>query len=130
SRWLAVQAGGTALDIPIDPAWKRHDLYVSAVVFRPGSEGDRVTPARAVGLAFLPIASEDRRLGVTLQAPAKVEPEQRTVVRIKVDGAAGWLVTATLSAVDVGILNISQYATPDPLDFSSGSHASRRECAV
>lgn len=122
SRWLAVQATGTVLDIPVDPAWKRHDLYVSAVVFRPGSEGDRVTPARAVGLAFLPIASEDRRLGVTLQAPAKVEPEQRTMVRIKVDGAAGGVATATLSAVDVGILNISQYATPDPLDFFFGKH--------
>src|SRR5690606_11105453 len=99
SRWLAVKATGTVLDIPVDPAWKRHDLYVSAVVFRPGSEGDRVTPSHAVGLAFLPIASADRRLGVTLQAPAKVEPDHRIMVRIKVDGAAGVVATATLSAV-------------------------------
>ena len=27
-----------------------------------------------------------------------------------------------LSAVDVGILNINQYATPNPLDFFFGKH--------
>ncbi|MBO9355517.1 alpha-2-macroglobulin family protein [Bordetella petrii] len=122
SRWVPVQAAGTQVDIPLDPSWKRHDLYVSAVVFRPGSAGDRVTPARAVGLTFLPIASAERKLDVRLDAAGKVEPEQRTTVRVKVDGAQGKQATVTLSAVDVGILNINQYATPDPLDFFFGKH--------
>lgn len=122
SRWVPVQASGTPLEIPVDPAWKRHDLYVSAVVFRPGSAGDRVTPARALGLAFLPIGSAERKLGVALEAPAKVEPEKRATVRVKVDGAQGGQAMVTLSAVDVGILNINQYATPDPLDFFFGKH--------
>ena len=122
SRWVPVQAAGTTMDIPLDPSWKRHDLYVSVVVFRPGSAGDRVTPARALGLAFLPIASGERKLGVALDAPAKVEPETRATVRVKVDGAQGQRATVTLSAVDVGILNINQYATPDPLDYFFGKH--------
>ncbi|KDC19068.1 transcription termination factor Rho [Bordetella bronchiseptica E014] len=37
-------------------------------------------------------------------------------MRVKVEGAAGKAARVTLSAVDVGILNINQYATPDPLD--------------
>ena len=122
SRWVPVQASGTPVQIALDPAWKRHDLYVSAVVFRPGSAGDRITPARALGLTFLPIASDERRLGVAIAAPAKVEPEARSTVRVKVDGAQGRRATVTLSAVDVGILNINQYATPDPLDFFFGKH--------
>jgi hypothetical protein len=48
---VKVRAGGTTLEIPVDPTWNRHDLYVAAVVFRPGSAGDRITPARALGLA-------------------------------------------------------------------------------
>lgn len=122
SKWVPVKAEGTTVDIPIDASWKRHDLYVAAVVFRPGSEGDRVTPARAVGLSFLPIASDERKLNVALTAPAKVEPEKRTTVRVKVDGAQDKGVHVTLSAVDVGILNINQYATPDPMDFYFGKH--------
>src|SRR5690606_8918044 len=81
SRWVPVQASGTPVEIALDPAWKRHDLYVSAVVFRPGSAGDRITPARALGLTFLPIASDERRLGVASAAPAKGAPEARAAVR-------------------------------------------------
>lgn len=122
STWVAVKATGTQVEIPIDKTWKRHDLYVAAAVFRPGSEGDRVTPARALGLTFLPIASADRKLDVKLTAPPKAEPETKAAVRVKVDGAQGKQVTVTLSAVDVGILNINQYATPNPLDYFFGKH--------
>ncbi|MEN5397059.1 alpha-2-macroglobulin [Achromobacter xylosoxidans] len=122
STWVAVKATGTQVEIPIDKSWKRHDLYVAAAVFRPGSEGDRVTPARALGLTFLPIASADRKLDVKLSAAAKTEPETKTTVRVKVDGAQGKQAMVTLSAVDVGILNINQYRTPDPLDFFFGKH--------
>ncbi len=122
STWVAVKATGTQVEIPVDKSWKRHDLYIAAAVFRPGSEGDRVTPARALGLTFLPIASADRKLDVKLKAAAKAVPETKTTVRVKVDGAQGKQATVTLSAVDVGILNINQYRTPDPLDYFFGKH--------
>ncbi|WP_111825525.1 MG2 domain-containing protein [Achromobacter sp. HZ01] len=122
SSWVAVKASGTQVEIPVDKTWKRHDLYIAAAVFRPGSEGDRVTPARALGLTFLPIASADRKLDVKLTAAAKTVPETKTNVRVKVDGAQGKQATVTLSAVDVGILNINQYKTPDPLDYFFGKH--------
>ena len=122
STWVAVKATGTQVEIPVDKSWKRHDLYIAAAVFRPGSEGDRVTPARALGLTFLPIASADRKLDVKLTAPPKAVPETKATVRVKVDGASGKQATVTLSAVDVGILNINQYKTPDPLDYFFGKH--------
>jgi uncharacterized protein YfaS (alpha-2-macroglobulin family) len=122
STWVAAKATGTTVEIPIDPSWKRHDLYVSATVFRPGSEGDRITPARAIGLLYLPLDSAGRQLPVKLTAPAKIEPETEALVRVKVDGEAGKTATVTVSAVDVGILNINQYKTPDPFDFFFGKH--------
>ncbi|ARP95514.1 alpha-2-macroglobulin family protein [Bordetella genomosp. 13] len=122
SKWVSASTAGTEVDIPLDPSWKRNDLYVSATVLRPGSQGDRVTPARAVGLAYLPMANDDRKLDVRLSAPAKIKPETRATVRVKVDGAQGGQAMVTLSAVDVGILNINQYATPDPFDFFFGKH--------
>jgi uncharacterized protein YfaS (alpha-2-macroglobulin family) len=122
SKWVDVKTAGTEVDIPVDPAWKRHDLYVGAVVFRPGSQGDRVTPARAVGLAPLPLDTSARKLAVRLEAPAKIRPETRATVKVQVDGAANTQATVTLSAVDVGILNIDRYATPDPYGFFFGKH--------
>ena len=54
---------------------------------------------------------------MNITAPAKTVPETKASIRVKVDGAQGKQAMVTLSAVDVGILNINQYATPNPLDF-------------
>ncbi|OVZ62290.1 alpha-2-macroglobulin [Pigmentiphaga sp. NML030171] len=123
SQRTSVKASGSTVEIPVGKDWSRHDLYVSVTVFRPGSQGDRVTPARALGLAYLPLSRDDRRLAVELAAPAKVLPEKRTTVKVKVGNAGqGQQAYVTLSAVDVGILNITRYATPDPFDFFFGKH--------
>ncbi|MFN7664965.1 MAG: alpha-2-macroglobulin family protein, partial [Inhella sp.] len=121
ARRISAKATGSSVDIPVgtDADWARHDLYATVTAFRPGSQGDRVTPARAVGLLHLPLNRADRQFKVVMTAPAKTEPEKRVPVKLKVQGAkAGdWV---TLSAVDVGILNITRYASPDPFDFFFG----------
>ncbi|MGE5385485.1 MAG: alpha-2-macroglobulin family protein [Betaproteobacteria bacterium] len=111
---MSVPLDGTTLDIPIDKDWKRHDLYVSVAVLRPGSEGEKVTPARALGLVHLPLDRADRKLAVTLDAPKKMLPDAHLKVKVKVPEAKGQTAVVTLSAVDVGILNITRFATPDP----------------
>lgn len=110
----SVSLDGTTIEIPVDEDWQRHDLYVSAVVLRPGSSGEKVTPARALGVAHLPLERGDRKLAVTLDAPKRILPESPLKVKVKVAGVAGQQAMVTLSAVDVGILNITRYTTPDP----------------
>ncbi|VDZ77475.1 lipoprotein [Salmonella bongori] len=48
--------------------WNRHDLYLSALVVRPGDKSRSATPKRAVGLLHLPLGDENRRLDL---APGK-----------------------------------------------------------
>lgn len=124
SKRVGVKASGTDLDIPVsaDAAWQRQDLYVTVAAFRPGSQGDRVTPARALGLVHLPMNREDRKLKVALEAPAKTVPSTTLPVKVKVPQLAGKQAIVTLSAVDVGILNITNFKTPDPADFFFGKH--------
>ncbi|MGO4377183.1 alpha-2-macroglobulin [Pseudoduganella sp. RAF19] len=122
STRTSVSVDGTTVTIPVDKNWNRADMYVSTVVFRPGSQGDRVTPARAVGMAWLPLDRSARKLKVSLTAPPQVEPEKHMTVKVKVDGAAGKAAMVTVSAVDVGILNITSFKTPDPFDFFFGKH--------
>jgi alpha-2-macroglobulin len=122
STRVTVSTDGTTVTVPIDKSWNRSDMYISTVVFRPGSQGDRVTPARAIGLTWLPLARESRKLKVSVTAPARVEPEKRMLAHVKVDGAAGKTAMVTVSAVDVGILNITSFKTPDPFDFFFGKH--------
>ncbi len=120
SKRIAVKGASTEIEIPLSTEWKRHDLYVTVMVMRPGSEGDRVTPARALGILHLPLDRGERKLGVTLEAPKKALPETAVKVKVKAPGAAGQQAVVTLSAVDVGILNITHFTTPDPHAFYFG----------
>ncbi|HOB45252.1 MAG TPA: alpha-2-macroglobulin [Zoogloea sp.] len=111
---LTMPEAGTTLEIPLDKEWRRHDLYVSVLVLRPGSEGEKVTPARAVGLAHIPLERAERKLAVSLEAPKKILPETTLKVKVRVPAAKGQAALLTLSAVDVGILNITRFPSPDP----------------
>jgi len=121
---MSVGAEGTTIDIPLDKEWKRHDLYITAMVLRPGSAADKssigVTPARALGLVHLPLSRESRKLAVALDAPKKMEPDQPLSVKVKVPDAKGQSAMVTLSAVDAGILNLTRFASPDPHGFFFG----------
>ena len=119
-RRTAVSASGTTVSIPVDKSWNRHDLYISAVVFRPGVRQEKITPARALGITYLPLDREVRKLTVKLEAPAKVEPESTVKVKVKVNGLSDEIGMVTISAVDVGILNITRFGTPDAFDFFMG----------
>lgn len=123
SKWVAAKASGTDVEIALDAAWRRQDLYVTAVVFRPGNQGDRVTPARAVGMVYIPMANAQRKLDVSIDAPAKALPDTKVSSQVQVKGAQpGQSVYVTVSAVDVGILNVNRYATPDPFAYFFGKH--------
>jgi uncharacterized protein YfaS (alpha-2-macroglobulin family) len=122
STRVAVTTGGTTVTVPVDKAWNRADMYISTIVYRPGSQGNRVTPARAVGMSWLPLQRDGRKLKVALEAPAQVVPDKRLLAKVKVDGAAGKAAMVTVSAVDAGILSITSFKSPDPYDFFFGKH--------
>ncbi len=114
---IDVPAEGMDLSIPVDKTWNRHDLYLSTLVVRPGDKSRSATPKRAVGLLHLPLGDENRRLTLALEAPDKMRPNQPLTVKVKAsvkEGEAPKRVNVLLSAVDSGVLNITDYATPDP----------------
>jgi uncharacterized protein YfaS (alpha-2-macroglobulin family) len=114
---IEVPAEGKSFDIPLAKEWARHDLYVSALVIRPGERKAGATPKRAVGLLHLPFDRAPRRLQVSLTAPEQMRPQQPLKVKVQAKNADGSIpqkVNVLVAAVDVGILNITEYQTPDP----------------
>lgn len=123
---IDVPAEGKSFAIKLDPKWARHDLYVSALVIRPGERKANVTPKRAVGVLHLPLERSQRKLGLSLTAPEKMRPKQPLKVQIQAknaDGSVPKQVHVLLAAVDVGILNITEYPTPDPYSSLFGRKA-------
>ena len=116
----SVGAGSTTIEIPIDPDWNRHNLYVSAVVLGAGDRRDKITPRRAFGLVHLPLERGERRLDIGFDVPEKIVPGRTLEAALKVETTNGTPLSGqtylTLAAVDVGVLSISNYETPDAHD--------------
>lgn len=104
---------GETYELKVTADWERHDVYITALVLRGGSAVEKVTPARAVGVAHVPMDRAARTVPVTVEAPKLTRPEQVLSVTITAPALAGKTAWATVAAVDVGILNITRFPVPD-----------------
>lgn len=104
---------GTQVRLAVPPAWERHDVYLTALVFRPGSAREKITPNRALGIVHLPVDRSDRRVEVSAGAPERARPGDTVRIRLSAPALAGSQARATVSLVDQGILNITRYGVPD-----------------
>ncbi|MCW0182806.1 MAG: MG2 domain-containing protein [Zavarzinia sp.] len=115
TRSVAVPAAGTDIEVPVSEAWGA-GAYVLATAFRPGDADSARGPGRAIGLAWLGVDPAARQLRIALNAPDMVLPRQKVTIPIEVKGIAGGSPTfVTVAAVDEGILQLTDFQTPDPL---------------
>lgn len=105
---------GSTVKFTVTEAWQRHDVYLTALVFRPGSAADKTTPSRAVGLVHVPMDRSARKLDVAVEAPELIKPNSTLQAQVKAPQLAGQQAFVTVSAVDVGVTNITRYPVPDP----------------
>lgn len=116
---LDVSAKGTEVEILIDDSWKRHDLYLTATVLSPGDMKNAVSPKRAFGLLHLPLRRSDASFNIEIDAPDKVQPKRSVTAKLHIDkdtlpSSDVWV---SIAAVDVGVLNIKRFETPDPVEY-------------
>ncbi|HEX7241302.1 MAG TPA: MG2 domain-containing protein, partial [Longimicrobiaceae bacterium] len=123
-RRVRITSGTQTLRIPITEAFAPN-AFVSVVVVRgrsapPGTVDDPGRPTLRVGYAELRVTPEVKRLAVEV-APLRPEyrPGDTARVRVRVRDAAGrgQAAEVTLWAVDEGVLSLTGYTTPDPLEL-------------
>ena len=117
---VPVTAGENLIDLPVTDDWGA-GAYVTASVIRPLDTAEGRNPVRALGLAHAAVDPGPRRLATSLEVAPEADPRGPLPVALKVDGARpGETVHATIAAVDVGILNLTGFAAPDPEDHYFG----------
>lgn len=123
-RRVRLTSGSTTLTFPITEAFAPN-AYVSIIVARgrsapPGPLDDPGRPTIRVGYAELRVTPEVKRLEVAVE-PGRSEyrPGDSASVRLRVRDAkgGGHRSEVTLWAVDEGVLALTGYQTPDPLDL-------------
>jgi uncharacterized protein YfaS (alpha-2-macroglobulin family) len=116
-------AEGAEIDIPVKAEWGA-GAYVTATLYRPGSARESRLPARAIGTAWLQVRPGERKLEVSLDLPEKIRPGGIVTVPVSVSGVKeGEEAWVTVAAVDVGILNLTRYAPPEPSGWYFGQRA-------
>ncbi|MEO7332659.1 MAG: MG2 domain-containing protein [Gemmatimonadales bacterium] len=122
-RRIRIVDGATRIRLPIT---ERHapNVFVSVVVMRgrsapQGSLDDPGRPAIRVGYAELRVTPEVKRLQVTVEpAQGEYRPGDSALVRLTTRTTRGGAQSeVTLWAVDEGVLSLTGYRTPDPLDL-------------
>ena len=118
---LDVKAGETTVSLTVTEDWG-NSAYVSAAVIRPMDVQAAMSPARSLGLAHATIEPDEKQLVVRLDAAAEVDGQAGILqVPVKIEGIkAGETAYVTLAAVDVGILNLTDFKAPDPSDHYFG----------
>src|SRR5205807_8196079 len=78
-------------------------------------------PGRAIGVQWFSVDRKAHTLGVNLGLPALLRPNSTLRIPVKLDGlAAGEEARVVVAAVDVGILNLTNYKPPAPDDYYLG----------
>ena len=106
--------GENTVPLPVTADWGA-GAYVVATLTRPMDEAAGRNPTRAIGVAHATVAPGDRALDVVIEAPLSAAPRAPLEIAVDVAGAIpGERAWVTLAAVDVGILNLTRFAAPDP----------------
>jgi len=114
SKAVEVSAEETEVEIPVSDDWGA-GAYITASLYRPMDLEQKRMPSRAIGLSWLQVDPGARKLNVEISAPAQILPETTLEVPVKLAGLeAGTEAFLTVAAVDVGILNLTGFETPDP----------------
>jgi uncharacterized protein YfaS (alpha-2-macroglobulin family) len=111
---VEVPASGTTVELPVTLDWGP-GAYVTAAFYRPMDLEAKRMPSRALGLSWAGVDPEGRRLAVTLGTPPSPRPRGPLSVTLQVTPLApGEEAYATLAAVDLGVLNVTDYRAPEP----------------
>src|SRR5216684_8216761 len=120
TQTIDVKPGTAQVKIPVGKDWGT-GAYVMATLRRPLDAAALRMPGRSIGLKWFGIDKKTRTLAVKLSPPALVRPNSTLKIPVRLDGInPGEDAKVVIAAVDVGILNLTNYKPPAPDDYYLG----------
>ncbi|WP_375175906.1 alpha-2-macroglobulin family protein [Pseudooceanicola sp.] len=111
---VEVVEGENLIDLPVTEDWGT-GAYVTASVMRPMDAPAGQMPTRAMGLSHAKVDPAEKALSVSFETSETSDPREPLTATVQVNGiTSGEEAYVTVAAVDVGILNLTGFETPDP----------------
>jgi uncharacterized protein YfaS (alpha-2-macroglobulin family) len=120
TQTVDVKEGTQQVKLTVGKDWGS-GAYVLATLRRPLDTAALRMPGRAIGLKWFGIDKKTRTLQVALSPPPLVRPGTSLKIPVKLGGLnPGEDAKIVVAAVDVGILNLTNYKPPAPDDYYLG----------
>jgi hypothetical protein len=119
SNSVEVKPGAVQVKVPVGRDWGT-GAYVVATLRRPLDAPAQRMPGRSIGIRWFSIDHAAKTLTLELKTPSLIRPNSTLQVPIKVGLPAGGEARVVVAAVDVGILNLTNYKPPSPDDYYLG----------
>lgn len=120
TQTIDVKEGTQQVRLTVGKDWGT-GAYVLATLRRPLDAAAQRMPGRAIGLKWFGIDKKTRTLQVALSPPPLVRPGTALKIPVKLGGLnPGEDAKIVVAAVDVGILNLTNYKPPAPDDYYLG----------
>jgi len=108
AQWVQAQS---TFDIEVTPEMSPN-AYIYVTFLQPHSNTENDLPIRLYGVKNIMVDDKNSHLSPVLQMPDILEPEKEFTVNISEKG--GKEMTYTLAIVDEGLLDLTNFKTPDP----------------
>ncbi|MBI3326787.1 MAG: hypothetical protein HYZ81_08810 [Nitrospinae bacterium] len=112
-RWGEVRKGPQEFDIVAPDVLP--NVYVSVVVLKDPMEGVFYVPARAWGSVALTLVPRAYMMRIDVDVPQEMRPQQELAITLRAH--PGEKTQFTVAVVDEGILQLTDFKTPDPLAY-------------
>jgi uncharacterized protein YfaS (alpha-2-macroglobulin family) len=117
---LDVKPGTAKMQMIVGRDWGT-GAYMVATLRRPLDAPAQRMPGRAIGVQWFGIDKTAHTLNVALNMPPAMRPNATLTVPVRINGLnPGEEARVVLAAVDVGILNLTNYKPPAPDDYYLG----------
>jgi uncharacterized protein YfaS (alpha-2-macroglobulin family) len=119
TQQVQVPASGARVTFRVGADWGP-GAYVVAFHHRPLDVQKSRMPSRAVGVAWFGVGRAARTLNVKMELPQQLRPNTSWNIPVTISGANNGNARIVIAAVDVGILNLTNYKSPAPDTYYLG----------
>jgi uncharacterized protein YfaS (alpha-2-macroglobulin family) len=113
-NWIRLEGAATTFEFDVTEDMLPN-AYVNAMVIQPHAQTTNDRPLRLFGVLPIRVEEETTNLPVELRAPGSLKPREEFDVEVAVP--EGREATVTVAVVDEGLLELTDFETPDPWAF-------------
>lgn len=114
SMWVQAKSKGTEVSFEVTEDMLPN-AYANVMLIQPYGQGFNDLPLRMYGAIPIMVESRDSRIAPALKLPEEVRPD--TEFTAEVHEEKGRPMCFTLAVIDEGLLDVTNFATPDPWQY-------------